>query len=97
MAYSRWSGWRPYRLLARAAAGAAGLRPAGRAGRDAAAAPHLQGAELFQLLATFALVLVIKDAALWLWGPEELFGPRAPGLEGSVEILGRRSPPTTCC
>jgi hypothetical protein len=26
--------------------------------------------ELFQLLATFALVLVIKDAALWLWGPE---------------------------
>ena len=25
--------------------------------------------ELFQLLATFALVLVIKDAALWIWGP----------------------------
>jgi branched-chain amino acid transport system permease protein len=48
--------------------------------------------ELFQLLATFALVLVIKDAALWLWGPEELFGPRAPGLEGSVEILGRQFP-----
>ncbi|MGD9756283.1 MAG: ABC transporter permease [Comamonas sp.] len=48
--------------------------------------------ELFQLLATFALVLVIKDAALWLWGPEELFGPRATGLEGSVEILGRRFP-----
>jgi len=48
--------------------------------------------ELFQLLATFALVLVIKDAALWLWGPEELFGPRAPGLEGSVELLGRRFP-----
>lgn len=48
--------------------------------------------ELFQLLATFALVLVIKDAALWLWGPEELFGPRAPGLEGAVELLGRRFP-----
>src|SRR6185436_18146832 len=31
--------------------------------------------ELLQLLATFALVLVIKDAALWLWGPEELLGP----------------------
>ena len=28
--------------------------------------------ELFQLLATFALMLVIKDAALWLWGPEDL-------------------------
>ena len=48
--------------------------------------------ELFQLLATFALVLVIKDAALWLWGPEELFGPRAAGLEGSVQILGRQFP-----
>ncbi len=48
--------------------------------------------ELFQLLATFALVLVIKDAVLWLWGPEELFGPRAAGLEGSVEILGRQFP-----
>ena len=51
-----------------------------------------QAPELFQLLATFALVLVIKDAALWLWGPEELFGPRATGLEGSVEILGRQFP-----
>jgi branched-chain amino acid transport system permease protein len=48
--------------------------------------------ELFQLLATFALVLVIKDAALWLWGPEDLLGPRAPGFAGSVEILGRRFP-----
>ena len=48
--------------------------------------------ELFQLLATFALVLVIKDAMLWLWGPEELLGPRAPGLSGSVSILGRQFP-----
>ena len=48
--------------------------------------------ELFQLLATFALVLVIKDAALWLWGAEDLLGPRAPALSGSVEILGRRFP-----
>ncbi|WP_313070447.1 ABC transporter permease [Melaminivora sp.] len=49
--------------------------------------------ELLQLLATFALVLVLKDAALWLWGPEELFGPRAPGaLAGAVDVLGRRFP-----
>ena len=48
--------------------------------------------ELFQLLATFALMLVIKDAALWLWGPEDLLGPRAPGFTGAVEILGRRFP-----
>ena len=48
--------------------------------------------ELFQLLATFALALVIKDVALYVWGPEELLGPRAPGLGGSVELLGRRFP-----
>src|ERR1022692_883452 len=42
--------------------------------------------ELFQLLATFALVLVINDAALWLWGPEDLLGPRAPGLSGAVQV-----------
>ena len=48
--------------------------------------------ELFQLLATFAVVLVVKDAVLWAWGPEELLGPRAPGLAGSVEILGRNFP-----
>ncbi len=48
--------------------------------------------ELFQLLATFALVLVINDATLWLWGAPDLFGPRAPGLRGAVEILGRRLP-----
>src|SRR5258707_1910327 len=44
--------------------------------------------ELFQLLATFALVLVINDATLWIWGPEDVLGPRAPGLRGSVEVLG---------
>ena len=48
--------------------------------------------ELFQLLATFALGLVIKDAVLWFWGPEELLGPRAPGFTGSVLILGRQFP-----
>jgi branched-chain amino acid transport system permease protein len=48
--------------------------------------------ELFQLLATFALVLILQDGTLWLWGAEDLLGPRAPGLSGSVEILGRRLP-----
>jgi branched-chain amino acid transport system permease protein len=48
--------------------------------------------ELFQLLATFALVLVINDATLWLWGPEDLLGPRAPGLRGAVQVLGRNLP-----
>jgi len=48
--------------------------------------------ELFQLLATFALMLVIKDAALWLWGPEDLLGPRAPGLANATPIFGRMFP-----
>jgi len=48
--------------------------------------------ELMQLVATFALVLVIRDAALWIWGPEDLLGPRAPGLDGAVELLGARFP-----
>ncbi len=48
--------------------------------------------ELLQLLATFALVLVIRDAVLVIWGPEDLLGPRAPGLKGSIEIMGRQFP-----
>ncbi len=48
--------------------------------------------ELFQLLATFALVLIIEDGVLYLWGADDLFGHRAPGLAGAVAILGRRVP-----
>ncbi|MBN9515465.1 MAG: ABC transporter permease [Alphaproteobacteria bacterium] len=48
--------------------------------------------ELFQLLATFAIVLIIKDIALFTWGAEDLVGPRAPGLSMAVEILGKRVP-----
>ena len=51
-----------------------------------------QAPELFQLLATFALALVIQDGTLWLWGAEDLLGPRAPNLSGAVDILGRRFP-----
>src|SRR4051812_45830801 len=48
--------------------------------------------ELFQLLATFAVVLVVQDAVVWIFGPQEILGPRAPGLRAPVEILGRRFP-----
>lgn len=48
--------------------------------------------ELFQLLATFGVVLVIQDLALTIWGPEDLLGPRAPGLEGRVRIMGQAFP-----
>ena len=44
--------------------------------------------EIFQLLATFGVVLIVQDLALQIWGPEELFAPRVPGLKGSFEIAG---------
>lgn len=51
-----------------------------------------QAPEMFQLLATFALVLVINDAALWMWGPDDLLGPLAPGLNGAVQLFDRYLP-----
>ena len=54
--------------------------------------PIYKAPELFQLVATFGVILVIQDLALLIWGPEDLFGPRAPGFEGIVEIFGERVP-----
>ena len=48
--------------------------------------------ELFQLLATFGVVLLVQDAAFAIWGPEDLMGRRAPLLRGTVEILGQPFP-----
>jgi branched-chain amino acid transport system permease protein len=48
--------------------------------------------ELYQLLGTFGVVLVVQDAALAIWGREDLLSPRAPGFKGVVEILGQRFP-----
>jgi branched-chain amino acid transport system permease protein len=48
--------------------------------------------ELLQLIATFGVVLIIKDAVLYLWGPEDLLGPRAPGLRGAAVLLGKPFP-----
>ena len=48
--------------------------------------------ELFQLLATFGVVLIIQDATQFLWGPEDLPLPRARWLRGSIELLGGRFP-----
>ena len=44
--------------------------------------PVYQAPELFQLVATFGVILVIQDLALLIWGAEDLLGPRAPGLRG---------------
>ncbi|MBY0336211.1 MAG: ABC transporter permease [Acetobacteraceae bacterium] len=48
--------------------------------------------ELFQLLATFGVVLIVQDVALLVWGPQDLLGPRAPGLRGATEVFSVRFP-----
>jgi branched-chain amino acid transport system permease protein len=48
--------------------------------------------ELYQLLLTFALVLVIADVVKLGWGSENKTGPTAPGLSGSVPIAGQLFP-----
>jgi branched-chain amino acid transport system permease protein len=48
--------------------------------------------ELVQLIATFGVVLIVKDATLALWGPEDLLGPRAPGFKGVIEVSGNAFP-----
>lgn len=47
---------------------------------------------LYQLLLTFAVVLLIGDAVRFFWGTENRTGPSPPGLSGSVPILGQLFP-----
>jgi branched-chain amino acid transport system permease protein len=48
--------------------------------------------ELFQLLATFGLTLMVEDIVVLLWGPSDLVGPRAPGFKGAVDFFGQNIP-----
>jgi branched-chain amino acid transport system permease protein len=48
--------------------------------------------ELYQLVATFGLSLALSDAMRWGFGPQEVFAPRFPGLNGSVELWGEYFP-----
>jgi branched-chain amino acid transport system permease protein len=48
--------------------------------------------ELFQLLATFGIVLVVQDATLAIWGPNDLSLSRPPWLRAFVDIWGQRFP-----
>ncbi len=48
--------------------------------------------ELLQLLATFGVVLVVQDVALWLWGPVDLALSRPRWLRGVIEVAGLRFP-----
>ena len=42
--------------------------------------------QLYQLVATFGLTLALHDAMRWFFGPEEVFAPRFPGLNGAIEL-----------
>ena len=54
--------------------------------------PVYRAPELFQLVATFGVILVIQDLTLLIWGPEDLLGPRAPGLRGVFRVMGEPIP-----
>nr|WP_256477818.1 ABC transporter permease [Aurantimonas marianensis] len=54
--------------------------------------PIYRAPELFQLVATFGVILVIQDLALIVWGAEDRLGPRAPGLKSVVRIMGEPVP-----
>jgi len=46
----------------------------------------------YQLLLTFAFVLIFDDLVKMAWGAGSLGSPKVPGLSGSVPILGRNFP-----
>jgi len=54
---------------------------------------HLYGREeLYQLLLTYALVLILGDAAKAIWGTRQLSVSRPPILSGGIDILGTTLP-----
>src|SRR5256885_445432 len=48
--------------------------------------------ELFQLLGTFGLTLMVEDLVVLIWGPDDLVGRRAPGFKGAVDFFGQNIP-----
>ena len=52
--------------------------------------------ELFQLLATFGVVLAVQDIVLKIWGPLDILGPRAPGCAARSTSSAIAFPPTSC-
>src|SRR5215467_2276278 len=54
---------------------------------------HLYGKEeLYQLLFTYSLVLILGDAAKLLWGTQQKSVSRPPGLTGSFTLFGTTIP-----
>lgn len=48
--------------------------------------------ELFQILATFGVILIVENVVQMIWGTEDIFSSRAPGLRGAIEISGQLFP-----
>jgi len=48
--------------------------------------------ELYQLLFTYALVLILGDAAKYLWGTDQLSVSTPPALAGGITIFGTTQP-----
>ncbi|MBO0737379.1 MAG: branched-chain amino acid ABC transporter permease [Alphaproteobacteria bacterium] len=48
--------------------------------------------ELYQLLFTYALVLILGDAAKYIWGVDQLSVSAPPVLAGSVRMFGTQQP-----
>jgi branched-subunit amino acid ABC-type transport system permease component len=48
--------------------------------------------ELYQLLFTYALVLILGDAAKFVWGTQQLSVSRPPVLAGGIELFGTLVP-----
>ena len=54
---------------------------------------HLYGKEeLYQLLFTYALVLILSDGAKMIWGTQQKSVSRPPGLTGSTMLFGATIP-----
>jgi branched-chain amino acid transport system permease protein len=48
--------------------------------------------ELYQLLFTYALVLILGDAAKWIWGTGQLSVSAPPVLAGGIDVFGTTQP-----
>ena len=48
--------------------------------------------EVFQILATFGVILIAENCVQLIWGSDEILAARAPGLRSTVDILGQSFP-----
>jgi len=87
-----WTGTGPGRFWWAALGAAAGIAGLG-ALVERLLLRHLYGREeLYQLLFTYALMLILSDAAKVAWGTGQLSVSRPPGLTGAFHVLGTTVP-----